>query len=39
MNANYSMREQVIETINRLFLYTDFQEWEKHINEVFAQEI
>ncbi|MBL6448254.1 nuclear transport factor 2 family protein [Fulvivirga sp. 29W222] len=36
---NFTEREQVVETVNRLFYYTDFQQWEKLIKEVFAEEV
>lgn len=39
MNSNFSEREQVVEAINRLFFYTDYQAWEKLINEVFTSEV
>lgn len=35
----FSTREQIIETINKLFYYTDYQQWEKLINEVFDKEV
>jgi hypothetical protein len=34
-----SKREAIIEVINRLFIYTDFQDWEKLLSEVFAAEV
>ncbi len=37
--VNYSVREEIIETVNRLFVYTDNQEWEKLREEVFAGEV
>ena len=32
-------REQIIEVVNRLFIYTDQQEWAKLENEVFMNEV
>ena len=34
-----SKREAIIEVINRLFIFTDKQEWEKLLTEVFADEV
>ncbi|MGV6846574.1 MAG: nuclear transport factor 2 family protein [Lutibacter sp.] len=39
MISNFTEREQVVETINRLFYYTDYQEWGHLINEVFSEKI
>jgi hypothetical protein len=36
---HFSVREQIIEIVNKLFVYTDYQEWDKLINEVFTEEI
>lgn len=36
---HFTEREQVVEVVNRLFYYTDFQEWDKLIIEVFASEV
>lgn len=35
----FSTREQITEVINRLFYYTDYQEWDKLIGEVFDKEV
>ena len=32
-------REEIIETVNKLFIYTDSQQWEKLKNEVFASQV
>jgi hypothetical protein len=37
--GNFTEREQVVEIINRLFYYTDFQQWDKLIEEVFAEKV
>ena len=36
---HFSLREQVIEVINKLFVYTDYQEWDKLQKEVFTERI
>ena len=33
------MRDHIIETINKLFIYTDHLEWEKLKSEVFAENV
>lgn len=35
----YSVRDEIIEIVNRLFVYTDMQEWEKLQAEVFTHEV
>ncbi|MFN7119442.1 MAG: nuclear transport factor 2 family protein [Saprospiraceae bacterium] len=35
----FSVRDQLIEVVHKLFIYTDEQEWEKLQNEVFTKEI
>lgn len=35
----YSVRDEIVEVINKLFVYTDAQDWEKLQNEVFSNEI
>lgn len=35
----YSVRDEIIEIVNRLFVYTDRQEWEKLKAEVFTHEV
>ncbi len=32
-------REEIIETVNKLFIYTDSQNWEALQNEVFTEEV
>ncbi|MEO1257202.1 MAG: nuclear transport factor 2 family protein [Bacteroidota bacterium] len=39
MNHQFSTREQIIETVNRLFVYTDYRKWDQLLNEVFAPEV
>lgn len=34
-----SKREAIIEVVNRLFVYTDMQDWRKLLDEVFAEEV
>jgi hypothetical protein len=36
---NFSMRDEITEVVNKLFVYTDMQEWDKLQNEVFAVKI
>jgi hypothetical protein len=35
----FSIRDLIIETTNKLFVYTDMQKWEKLQSEVFAKEV
>ena len=35
----FSLREQIIEVVNKLFVYTDYQEWDKLQNEVFTEQL
>ena len=35
----HSLREQLIEIANKLFIYTDEQDWEKLQSEVFAEKV
>jgi hypothetical protein len=37
--VTYSVRDEIVELINKLFVYTDKQEWEKLQNEVFSNEV
>jgi hypothetical protein len=39
MNNQFTDREQVVETINKLFVYTDNQEWRKLQEEVFTEQV
>lgn len=34
-----SKREEIIELVNKLFIYTDYQYWDKLMKEVFKEEI
>ncbi len=36
---NHTEREEIIEIVNKLFIYTDYQEWEKLQNEVFTPNV
>lgn len=36
---HFSVREQIIDIVTKLFIYTDYQEWDKLLNEVFTEEI
>lgn len=35
----YSVRDEIIEVVNKLFVYTDMQDWEKLKEEVFTHEV
>ena len=35
----FSEREQIVEVVNKLFIYTDYQKWDKLLNEVFTGNI
>jgi hypothetical protein len=35
----FSTREQIVEVINKLFVYTDFQEWDKLQSLVFTEQV
>ena len=37
--VTYSVRDEIIEIVNRLFVYTDNREWKKLQNEVFTNEV
>ena len=37
--ATHSIREEIVETVNKLFVYTDNHEWTKLLNEVFVHEV
>jgi hypothetical protein len=39
MENQFTEREQIVETVNKLFVYTDTQEWRKLKDEVFASDI
>jgi hypothetical protein len=36
---HFSVREQIVEVVNKLFVYTDYQEWDKLQNDVFTTEL
>ena len=33
----HSIREEIIEVVNKLFIYTDYQQWDQLMDEVFAE--
>jgi len=35
----FSAREQIVETVHKLFIYTDYQKWNKILEEVFSEEV
>ena len=35
----YSVRDEIVEVVNRLFIYTDMQEWDKLQKEVFTNSV
>ena len=37
--STHSIREEIIETVNKLFVYTDNREWKKLQGEVFTNEV
>ena len=37
--SEFTAREQIVETVNKLFVYTDEREWDKLQNEVFDSNI
>jgi len=39
MIKEYTPREKIIEIVNKLFIYTDFQDWKKLQEEVFAEKV
>ena len=36
---SFSTREQIVETVHKLFVYTDYQKWNKLCEEVFTEEV
>ncbi len=36
MDDEFSVREQIIEIVNKLFVYTDNRQWQNLLNEVFT---
>ncbi len=39
MNNEFSVREQIIEIVNKLFVYTDNRQWQNLLNEVFTESV
>jgi len=39
MNSQFTIREQIVEVINKFFVYTDNQEWTKLQEEIFASNV
>ncbi|MCC6459915.1 MAG: nuclear transport factor 2 family protein [Saprospiraceae bacterium] len=39
MENELSVREQIIQVCNRLFIHTDYREWDKLLTEVFAETV
>lgn len=39
MEHQFTQREQIIETVNKLFVYTDNQEWSKLQEQVFTSKV
>ena len=37
--VTYSVRDEIVEVVNKLFIYTDMQEWEMLQNEVFTEQV
>ena len=37
--STFTIREQLIEIVNKLFVYTDGREWQKMQEEIFAQKL
>lgn len=37
--VTFSIRDEIVEVINKLFVYTDSQDWEKLQNEVFSDDV
>ena len=37
--VTFSVRDEIVEVVNKLFIYTDTQEWEKLQNDVFTEEV
>ena len=35
----FTMRDEIIEVVNKLFIYTDQQEWDKLLDEVFSKKV
>jgi hypothetical protein len=39
MESQFSVREQVVEIVNKLFVYTDGRQWKKLLDEVFSASV
>ena len=39
MNEQFSLREQIIEVVNKLFVYTNNRQWDKIIDEAFTDSV
>src|SRR6476660_5530533 len=39
MMQTFSLRDEIVEVINKLFVYTDEQLWDKLIDEVFVDKV
>src|SRR5687768_12392549 len=37
--VTFSVRDEIVEVINKLFVYTDMQQWEKLQTEVFSDDV
>ena len=37
--VTFSIRDEIVEVINKLFVYTDMQEWEKLQDEIFSNDV
>jgi hypothetical protein len=37
--VTFSIRDEIVEVINKLFVYTDMQEWEKLQDEIFSHDV
>lgn len=37
--VTFSIRDEIVEVINKLFVYTDMQEWEKLQAEIFSNDV
>lgn len=36
---NFTTREQIVEVVNKLFVYTDYRQWVQLQDEIFADEV
>jgi hypothetical protein len=37
--VSFSIRDEIVEVVNKLFVYTDMQQWEKLQSEVFSDDV